>query len=102
MKFEVVIENNSLSFQRFAAKVSELINNDEELIERTNQTQFDFVQKVDAILQDPQKRLFAGRLISDLQSKTPRYTWIKNLEYNGTKYIAEIDHLEYKVFLQKM
>jgi hypothetical protein len=84
----------SLNFKKFVKEVEERINSDEHIIESAKKCNLDFTEKVKKILSDSENDLFIGSQIEYLQAHTPRYSFVKNLEYNGVKYEAQIDELE--------
>lgn len=55
--------------------------------------------KLKEILDNPENLLYTGSMVSGLQFTTPRYSYIKHLEFDGKEYEAEIDELERKFCL---
>lgn len=80
-------------------EVEEKINSDQEIIERSKKCNLDFTQKLKEILENSENELFIGSMVAGLQEKTPRYSFLKNLELDGKKYEAQIDELERKFYL---
>lgn len=99
MTFDVIITNPTFGFERFARKIEKQVNEDKEILKKTEEIQADFCQKVKTIIDNPEKKAIAGALIARLMSEMPRFSYIKSLNYNGEEYVAEIDHLECKIFL---
>lgn len=86
-------ENNSLSFKNFLNEIEKRINDDVEIIESTKKVNRQFTEKAAEILSDPENAEHAAGMLERLKKEIPRYSYIKNLEYNGKEYEAEIDQL---------
>jgi hypothetical protein len=95
----VVTTNDSVGFLNFMNEVEKRINSDDEILRRSEKANLDFAEKVAEILQNDENKRFMGSMIATLQSKIHRFSYIKNLEYNGKTYTAEIDELERKFWL---
>lgn len=67
------------------------INNDTHIIERAKSTNQLLFSKISEITSDPENTEFVGIMVIDLLNKIPRYSYIKNVEYNGSAYDVEID-----------
>lgn len=78
----------------FVKEIGEQINNDPELIETTRKINMEFSKAIGEILQNGENAEYMGAMVLRLIFKTPRYSFIKNLEYKGRKYETEIDHLD--------
>lgn len=85
--------NNSTSFKNFLSRVEEEINADFEVIESAKKVNREFTEKAAVILADPDNAEYAAGMLERLKKEIPRYSYVKNLEYNGKKYEAEIDQL---------
>ena len=58
-----------------------------------------FMKEVENIVNNEENKLFIGSMIAELQFQSNRYSYIKNLEFQGKEYTAEIDELERKFYL---
>lgn len=90
------------NFRQFMLQVEDRINGDFEIIERAKKCNFEFAKSVKKIFEDPQNEMFIGSMITELQQKIRRYSYIKHLEYNGREYEAEIDELERRFYLHEV
>ena len=86
-------------FRAFIKSIETRINEDEEIINRSKKCNFEFSNKLKEILNNPENALYVGGMVSGLQFTTPRYSYIKHLEFDGKEYEAEIDELERKFYL---
>ena len=78
-------------FRAFMKNIEAEINENEELVDRSKKCNIEFADKLKEILNNPENALYVGR--------TPRYSYIKHLEFDGKEYEAEIDELERKFYL---
>lgn len=105
-KFEIYGEigenENTLSFRNFMREVGKRINADDEIIESAKRCNIEFSNELKKIIENPENELFVGAMIADLERRSPRYSFIKNLEYNGGKYEAEIDLLRRRFYLHRV
>ena len=85
--------NNSKDFKNFLSRVEDEINADSEIIESAKKVNREFTQKAAEILADPENAEFAAGMLEKIKREIPRYSYKKNVEYNGKKYEAEIDQL---------
>lgn len=99
---EIGSNPDTLNFRKFMKEIEERINSDVEIIERAKKCNIKFAEKVKEILQNEENALFAGSMICGLQLKTPRYSYIKHLEFGGKEYEAEIDELERRFYLHEV
>lgn len=90
---------DTLKFRKFMKEVEEKINSDQEIIERSKKCNLDFTQKLKEILEDSENEFFIGSMVAGLQERKQRYSFLKNLEFDGKKYEAQIDELERKFYL---
>lgn len=86
-------DNNSLSFKNFLNEIEKRINEDAEIIESAKKVNREFTEKAAEILADPDNAEYAAGMLERLKKEIPRYSYVKNLEYNGKKYDVEIDQL---------
>lgn len=104
-EYKIYAEMNgseSLNFKKFIKEIEERINNDSELLERTRKINRDFAEKLRAMLQDSENADYIGSMTLKAIFESPRYSYIKHLEYNGKEYEAEIDHLNRRFYLQEV
>lgn len=87
-----VSSSDSLSFNRFVKEIEETINSDDEIVLRSKECNRRFLEELHKITEST-KPEYVGSAVLGLIHKTPRYSYIKNLEFNGKKYEAEIDAL---------
>ena len=85
--------NNSQEFKNFLKEIEKSINEDIEIIESAKKANREFTEKASKILSDPENAEYAAGMLERLKKEIPRYSYIKNLEYNGKEYEAEIDQL---------
>lgn len=85
--------NNSLEFKKFLRDIEKSINEDSEIIESAKKINREFTQKAAKILADPGNEEYAAGMIEKIKREVPRYSYKKNVEYNGKKYDVEIDQL---------
>ena len=86
-------------FRAFMKNIEAEINENEELVDRSKKCNIEFADKLKEILNNPENALYVGSMVSGLQFRTPRYSYIKHLEFDGKEYEAEIDELERKFYL---
>lgn len=105
-KFEIYGEigenEDTLSFKNFMREIGKRINADDEIIEAAKRCNIEFLNELKKIIENPENELFVGTMIADLERSSPRYSFIKNLEYNGEKYEAEIDLLRRRFYLHRV
>lgn len=89
---EVEFGQDTRAFVKFLDKVEERINNDEEIIENVKKCNREFYKKLEEKMKGIDKE-YAGSNILNLIFETPRYSYIKHLEFDGKEYEAEIDAL---------
>lgn len=87
-----ISSSDSLSFNRFVKEIEETINSDDEIVMRSKECNRKFLEELHKITEST-KPEYVGSAVLGLIHKTPRYSYIKNLEFNGKKYEAEIDAL---------
>lgn len=87
-----VSNSDSSSLRKFVREVEEEINNNSEIVERSKEYNRKFLEKLHTETESTEPE-YVGTAVLDLIHKTPRYSYIKNLEFNGKKYEAEIDAL---------
>lgn len=85
--------NNSLEFKKFLRDVEKSINEDIEIIESAKKVNREFTEKASKILSDPENAEYAAGMLERLKKEIPRYSYKKNVEYNGKEYEVEIDEL---------
>ena len=86
-------------FRAFMKNIEAEINENKELVDRSKKCNIEFADKLKEILNNPENALYVGSMVSGLQLRTPRYSYIKHLEFDGKEYEAEIDELERKFHL---
>lgn len=94
-EFKIYAESKegSKNWSEFLKDLEKRINADQEIIERAKQINEQYTEEVKKILEDAENSLYASTMIEGIKKELPRFTYIKNLEYNGTKYDCEIDLL---------
>ena len=85
--------NNSRGFKNFLSQIEKDINADAEIIESAKKVNREFTEKAAKILVDPENAEYAAGMIEKIKREVPRYSYKKNVEYNGKKYDVEIDQL---------
>ena len=85
--------NNSLEFKKFLRDIEKSINEDSEIIESAKKINREFTEKAAKILADPGNAEYAAGMIEKIKRAIPRYSYKKNVEFNGKKYDVEIDQL---------
>lgn len=85
--------NNSRCFKNFLSQIENDINADAEIVESAKKVNREFTQKAAEILVDPVNAEYAAGMIEKIKREIPRYSYKKNVEYNGKKYDVEIDQL---------
>lgn len=96
---EIGTNPDTPKFRAFMKSIETRINEDEEITNRSKKCNIEFMDKLKEILSNPENALYVGSMVSGLQSRTPRYSYIKHLEFDGKEYEAEIDELERKFYL---
>lgn len=86
------LSSDSLSFKRFVKEIEETINSNDEIVLRSKECNRKFLEELRTEMESTEPE-YVGTAVLDLIHKTPRYSYIKNLEFNGKKYEAEIDGL---------
>ena len=99
---EIGANPDTLNFRKFMKEVEERINADAEIIERAKKCNQGFADKIKEMLSNSENDIYLGAMIAGLQFKTPRYSYIKHLEFDGKEYEAEIDELERKFYLHEV
>lgn len=87
-----VSSSDSLNFKRFVKEIEETINSDDEIVLCSKECNRKFLEELHKITEST-KPEYVGSAVLGLIHKTPRYSYIKNFEFNGKKYEAEIDGL---------
>lgn len=82
-------------FRAFMESIETRINEDEELVNRSKKCNIEFTDKLKEILNNPENTLYVGSMVSGLQFRTPCYSYIKHLEFDGKEYEAEIEKIKY-------
>ncbi len=90
--FGEVSSSDSLSFKRFVKEIEETMNSDDEIVLRSKECNRKFLEELHAVTEST-KPEYIGSAVLGLIHKTSRYSYIKNLEFNGKNYEAEIDEL---------
>ncbi len=85
--------NNSIAFKNFLNEIEKDINADFEVIESAKKVNREFTEKAAEILADPDNAEYAAGMLEKIKREIPRYSYKKNVEYNGKKYDVEIDQL---------
>ena len=85
--------NNSRGFKNLLSQIEKDINADAEIIESAKKINKEFTEKAAKILADPDNAEYAAGMIEKIKRAIPRYSYKKNVEYNGKKYDVEIDQL---------
>lgn len=80
--------------KKFIAELAERINSDTEIIERSKECNRKFFEQVKEVIDNPENELFAATMINGIKAKTPRYSYLKNIEFDGKSYEVEIDELD--------
>lgn len=83
---------SSVTYNNFLREIEERINSDTELIESIKKNNVLFSEKIKHIVEEAKPEYYGTAVVAAMQ-KTPRYSYIKNLEYDGKLYDAEIDAL---------
>ena len=89
----------SADFLRFAREIEQRINDDEHIINMAKDSNRKLAEKITEILANDDNEIYVGAMVLGAYSRTPRYAFIKNLEYDGTDYEAVIDLLEQRFWL---
>lgn len=77
----------------FIDEITERINNDSELIESAKENNIQFANDVSELLKNEENKHYLFTMIEKVTKNTPRYSVLKNVEFNGDNYIVEIDDL---------
>lgn len=94
IKFAEGFGQGSESFKKFALDIQEEINGDHEILERADNCNENFANRIKEKLDKYKSYKDMGIIVSEIQRDTPRYIYIKHREYNGKKYLIDIDLLE--------
>lgn len=86
---------DTLNSSKFKRSIADLVNSDQELIRSGERANAAFAAAAKSLV-DSESPCLAGRLL-DAAHKIPRYSYIKNLTYNGKNYEAEIDALLWRI-----
>lgn len=86
-------ETDTVNFRKFIREIENRINADSEIIERAKKCNIDFAKSLRGILADSVDDLFIGSMVAGLQLGCKRYSYLKNLNFDGKEYEAEIDEL---------
>lgn len=89
------------AFREFMAEVENEINSNSTIIERAKEGNRKFAKQVRKILENSKNDMYVGKKIAELQRKTPRWSCLKNLEFDGKKYTAMIDEIEMEFRLEE-
>lgn len=85
---------NILNFEKFTREKLKEINEDKELIEKAKETNKNFYKKIKKITSNEENELYIGTMLLDELKSQDRFIFIKNIDYNNTKYDIEIDLLK--------
>lgn len=94
-EFKIYAANKAGS-PKFIEWINELekqINDNQEIIESAKKCNLTFYNELKEIMKDEENALCVGSMLSKIQEQTPRYSYIKQVEYDGVKYDVEIDEL---------
>lgn len=85
---------DTVNFRKFMKEIEDRINADSEIIERAKKCNINFAESLREILADSENDNFIGSMVAGLRLGCKRYSYIKNLTFDGNEYEAEIDELE--------
>lgn len=94
IKFVEGFGQGSESFKKFAMEIQAEINSDKEILERADNCNENFANRIKEKLDKYKSYKDVGIIVAEIQSSVPRYMYIKHKEYNGKKYLVDIDLLE--------
>lgn len=94
IKFVEGFDQCSANFEKFAMEIQEEINSDKEILERADNCNENFANRIKEKLDKYKSYKDIGIIVSEIQSSVPRYMYLKHKEYNGKKYLIDIDLLE--------
>lgn len=94
IKFIEGFGQGTAKFEKFAMEIQEEINSDKEILERADNCNENFTNRIKEKLDKYKSYKDMGIIVSEIQRDTPRYMYIKHREYNGKKYLVDIDLLE--------
>ena len=94
IKFIEGFGQGTANFEKFAMEIQEEINSDKEILERADNCNENFANRIKEKLDKYKSYKDMGVIVSEIQRDTPRYIYIKHREYNGKKYLVDIDLLE--------
>lgn len=80
--------------EKFIRELTERINNDKEIVERSKECNRKFFEQVKKIVNNSENELSTATMINGIKRETPRYSYLKNVEFNGKSYEVEIDELD--------
>ena len=85
---------DTVNFRKFMKEIEERINADPEIIERSKKCNVEFAECLRGLLADSKNDICIGAMVARIQIGCKRYSYIKNLNFNGREYEAEINELE--------
>ena len=94
IKFVEGFGQGSESFKKFAMEIQAEINSDQEILDRADKCNENFANRIKEKLDKYKSYKDMGIIVSEIQSSVPRYMYLKHKEYNGEKYLVDIDLLE--------
>lgn len=94
IKFVEGFGQGSESFRKFALDIQKEINGDQGILDRADKCNEDFANRIKEKLDKYKSYKDMGIIVSEIQRNTPRYIYLKHREYNGKKYLVDIDLLE--------
>lgn len=94
IKFVEGFGQGTANFEKFAMEIQEEINSDKEILERADNCNENFANRIKEKLDKYKSYKDVGIIVAEIQSSAPRYMYIKHKEYNGKKYLVDIDLLE--------
>lgn len=92
-------EGESLTKKQLLNNLEKRINEDLEIIEKAKEANKALFTKLQEMAANPDNAEYVGAMILGQISRTPRYSYIKNIEFNGRLYDAEIDSLSRSFYL---
>lgn len=94
IKFIEGFGQGTANFEKFAMEIQEEINSDKEILERADNCNENFANRIKEKLDKYKSYKDMGNIVAKIQRDTPRYMYIKHREHNGKKYLVDIDLLE--------
>ena len=79
--------------KKFIQEVEDFVNNNEEIIKSAKKSNVDFANSIRNIMEDRENDLYLFTMIMAKIMKSPRYSLVKNVEFQGNKYTVEVDSL---------